>query len=189
MPRQIDRPSVGEYRLEVIRPSMVDEPLTIWLASGGTMFGSIGCRATNRDAPSRSLSQTSSGLPTKSSLSSLTSQSRPAAIGLRDRVGVLTDDEVTLLEPHDPLSLEPEGSDPKVAPLLHERLPHLEAVAGRHMDLVAQLAREPDPPHQAVADTGDRPGSHVHVPEGLGRQVDIIHDSAQQITRLRARRC
>ena len=99
----------------MIRPSIVEAPLTIWLASGGTTLGSIGCRPTSREAPSRRLSHTSSGLPDEVVLVQLHQPVEAGTEGLSDRVGVLSDDEVALFEPHDPLSLEPEGSDAEVA--------------------------------------------------------------------------
>jgi hypothetical protein len=75
--RHTDRRRVGDIRLEVIRPR-IRLPSTIWLASGGTTVASTGCSPTRRGPRPDSCCQTSSGLPTKSSLSSFTAQSSPA---------------------------------------------------------------------------------------------------------------
>ena len=73
------------------------------------------------------------------------------AVGRRLRVGVLADDHVQLLQAQDALRLEPER--PR-APAADQRVPHVLAVGGREVDLVADLADEADPQEQRV-DAGD----------------------------------
>ena len=62
----------------MIRPMISLVPgRTIWLASSGTRFGSVGCNETITGAAASVIAQPSSGFPAKSALSSLTSEPRP----------------------------------------------------------------------------------------------------------------
>src|SRR6185437_2187478 len=53
-------------------------------------------------------------------------------------VGVLPDDEVTLLQAQDALGLDPERSDAEVLAPFHQRLPDSETVGGGNVQLVAE---------------------------------------------------
>ena len=112
-------------------------------------------------------------------------QSRPALNAAGQAVGVLADDKVALLEPENPLRLHAECADAEVGAAVQERLPDVQAVAGWHVQLVAELAGEPDPPQHAVIDTGDLAGAHVHVGKGLVGQVHVLGDPLDQIAGLR----
>src|SRR5689334_11198890 len=91
-------------------------------------------------------------------------------------VGVLPDDEVTLLQPQDALRLHPERRDPQVAAAVHQRLPDVQPVGGRDVQLVAELAGEPDPPQHAPVHPGHPAGPHLHVAERLVGQVHAFGD-------------
>src|SRR5712675_1644432 len=106
-------------------------------------------------------------------------QSRAEAAG--QAVGVLTHDEVALLQPQDALGLHPERRDPQVGAAVHQRLPDVQPVAGRDVQLVAELAGEADPPQHAPVHPGDPAGPHLHVAERLVRQVDTLGDPRQQV--------
>ena len=62
----------------------------------------------------------------------------------RERVGVLGHDQVLLLQPQHALRLHPERPDAESRPGFHQRVPHVLAVLGRIVDLVAQLPDEAD---------------------------------------------
>jgi hypothetical protein len=88
------------------------------------------------------------------------------------RVRVLSDEDVLLLQPEDPLRLQTERTDPVRLPGRDDLVPHVLPVHRRHVDLVPQLADEPDPEHER-RDTG-----HVHrrrrqVRDGLARDVGV----------------
>ena len=70
-------------------------------------------------------------------------------VALHQPVGVLPDDEVALLQAHDALGLDSECPDPEVGPRLEQRLPDVEAIRRRNVDLVGEFASEADSPHEA----------------------------------------
>src|SRR5215469_13241292 len=79
---------------------------------------------------------------------------QPGAEAPGQAVGVLADDEVALLQPQDPLGLDAERGRAQVPAVLQQRLPDVQPVAGRDVQLVAHLAGEADPPQHAVGDPG-----------------------------------
>ena len=87
-------------------------------------------------------------------------------------VGVLADEDVHLLQAQDPLRLEPERPQPERLAGAQQRVPDVLAVGRREVDLVADLADEPDPQDQAL-----HPGDHallaVEVGERLVGAVEI----------------
>ena len=110
-------------------------------------------------------------------------QRRAEAAG--QAVGVLAHDEVALLQAQDALGLHPERRDPQVGAAVHQRLPDVQPVPGRHVQLVRQLAGEADPPQHAPVHPGDPAGAHLHVAERLVRQVDLFGDPQQQLPGIR----
>src|SRR5207245_7861104 len=64
-------------------------------------------------------------------------------------IGVLADEDVHLLEPQDALWLEPERTDPEIRAVLEQGVPEVFAVRAREVQLVAELADEPDAQDQA----------------------------------------
>src|SRR5215218_2550854 len=107
-------------------------------------------------------------------------------VGSREPVGVLAHDEVSLLEAQDALRLYAERSYTEVRAALHERLPDVQPVGGRHVDLVAELAGEADAPHETIVHAGDTSGAHPHVGEGVWGEVNAIGKSQEQLTGLRS---
>ena len=101
-------------------------------------------------------------------------------------VGVLSHDEVALLQPQDALGLHPERLDPEVGAAVHQRLPDVQPVARRDVQFVRQLAGEADPPQHAPVHPGDPARPHLHVAERLVCQVDILGDPRQQVPGRRA---
>src|ERR671912_2717599 len=97
----------------------------------------------------------------------LDQRAQTGAVSPGEPVGVLSDDEVTLLQAQDALRLYAERSYAEVGSSFHERLPHVEPIGGGYVDLVAQLASEADAPHEAVFYTGDTSGANPHVGEGV----------------------
>src|SRR5690242_17264489 len=91
-------------------------------------------------------------------------------------VGILPDDEVALLQPQDALRLHPERRDPQVAAAVQQRLPDVQPVSGRDVQLVAELAGEPDPPQHAPVHPGHPAGPYLHVAERLVGQVHVFSD-------------
>ena len=102
----------------------------------------------------------------------------------REPVRVLPNDEVTFLQPHDPLRLDTERPDSEIGAGVEECLPHVQPVRGRNVDLVAQLAGETNPPHEAVGDAGHSGSAHMHVWERIVREVDALHHPADQFAAL-----
>src|SRR5262245_62067815 len=75
---------------------------------------------------------------------------RPAhrrLIGMGQAIGILTDDDMPLLEPHHALRLDPERLDAEGCARGRQRVPERFAQARRRVDLVAELADEADPEH------------------------------------------
>src|SRR5689334_4761461 len=99
---------------------------------------------------------------------------KPRAEAAGQAVGVLPHNEVAFLQPQDALGLYPERRDPEVGAAVHQRLPDVQPVARRDVQLVRQLAGEPDPPQHAPVHPGDPPGPHLHVAEPLVGQVDTL---------------
>src|SRR5215218_11262779 len=95
-------------------------------------------------------------------------------VGSREPVGVLTYDQVSLLEAQDALRLYAEWPYTEVRAALHERLPDVQPVGGRHVDLVAELAGEADAPHETIVHAGDTSGADPHVGEGLRGEVNAL---------------
>ena len=94
------------------------------------------------------------------------------AVGRGLRVGVLADDDVQLLQAQDALGLEAEGADAVLGAGLEDRVPHVLAVGGGEVDLVADLADEADAQDQR-RDAGDRRALGVEVGEGLVGAVEV----------------
>src|SRR5580704_15762838 len=80
---------------------------------------------------------------------------KPRAEAAGQAVGVLADDKVALLKAQDALGLHPERRDPEVGAAVHQRLPDVQPVPGRDVQLVRQLAGEADPPQHAPVHPGD----------------------------------
>ena len=62
----------------------------------------------------------------------------------------------------------------------------MQGVARRDVDLVRQLAGEPDPPDDAVLHPGDHARAHAEVREGVGTQVDALDEPLEQRPAVRA---
>src|SRR5262249_59743258 len=92
----------------------------------------------------------------------------PGREKVRLRVGVLTDDHVPLLETEHALRLEPEGGRAGG----DERIPEVLGRARRAVELVAELADEPDPEGQA-GDARDDELPSVEIAERVGRDVRV----------------
>src|ERR671912_672698 len=95
-------------------------------------------------------------------------------VGSREPVGVLAHDEVSLLQAQDALRLYAEGPNAEVGAALHERLPDVQPVGGRHVDLVAELAGEADAPHETVVHAVDTSGADPHIRECVWREVNAL---------------
>ena len=104
-------------------------------------------------------------------------------IRLSQAVGVLTHNQVTLLQSQDPLGLNAERCDAEIFSNLKQSLPHVQPVGGWHMDFEAEFTGESDAPDDAVGDPGDGAGTHLHVTERFRVQVDIGHPT-EQLTRI-----
>ena len=61
-------------------------------------------------------------------------------VGALEPVGILTDYEVALHKAQDTLRFDAEGPYAEVRTAVHERLPHVQPVGCRNVDLVAQFA-------------------------------------------------
>src|SRR5579862_22654 len=110
---------------------------------------------------------------------------RPGHIELErigDAVGVLADDDVSLLEPQHALRLHTEGPDPVSTTRLVERAPQLSAVLRGRVDLIAQLAHEPDA-HEAAGYRGDERLAHAQI-----RECALLEIEARQCPQDLARR-
>src|SRR4051794_14694792 len=99
-------------------------------------------------------------------------------------VRVLADDDVALLGAQHVHGLGAIGRDAERLAGAYERLPDWAAVAGRHVDLVGELAREADAEH-ARRHARDLTGAPGEVREGLRREVDVGADGAQHVARAR----
>ena len=69
---------------------------------------------------------------------------QPSPKRCRERVGVLADDDVLLLQAQDALALQTEGEDAEVDARLQHRVPDVLGVRAWEMHLIAQLADEPN---------------------------------------------
>src|SRR5215211_5753041 len=107
-------------------------------------------------------------------------------VGSREPVGVLTYDQVSLLQAQDALRLYAEWPYTEVRAALHERLPDVQPVGGRHVDLVAELAGEADAPHKTVVHASDTSGADPHVGEGVRREVNALGQAQEQLAGLRS---
>ena len=108
-------------------------------------------------------------------------------VEVRLRVRVLADDDVTLLEPQDPLRLEPERRCLQVGALLEQRVPDVLGERAREVQLVAELADEANPQRQRL-DSGDRHLPGIEVGDALVREVvvgDALHEARAPAARRR----
>ena len=180
--RPIERPSVGDIRLDVTRPAMPPAPVE----------DLAGLRGHDRPVERAQADQARVGvaavlphqlrLADEVRLVELDQLVDTGAEALGQAVGVLPDDRVALLEAQDALRLDAEGAHAEVLAGGHQLLPHVQAVRGRHVDLEGQLAGEPDPPEHAVGDAGHGAGADAHVAEGLGPR-STIGEPAEQLAR------
>src|SRR5215207_2148533 len=102
-------------------------------------------------------------------------------VGSREPVGVLAHDEVSLLQAQDALRFYTERSYAEIRAALHERLPDVQPVSGRHVDLVAELAGEADAPHETVVHASDTSGADPHIGEGVRREVNALGQAQEQL--------
>ena len=91
--------------------------------------------------------------------------------GIGRRVGILTDDEVSLFQAQYPLGFQAKGGNAEFLARLHQGGPHVFTVFRREVDLPAGLSHEAYAKEQA-GDAGYFSPEGAHVPERLGRQVD-----------------
>src|SRR5215208_4522053 len=93
---------------------------------------------------------------------------------------------MSLLQAQDALSLYSERPYAEVRAALHQRLPDMQPVGGRHVDLVAELAGEADAPHETIVHAGDTSGADPHVGEGVRREVNALGQAQEQLAGLRS---
>jgi len=86
---------------------------------------------------------------------------------------------VALLQSQDPLGLDAEGLDPEVLAVGQQRLPDMQRMAGRHVQLVGELTGEANPPDDAVRNACHGAAAHVEVRKCLGVEVDALGEPQQ----------
>src|SRR5215210_731905 len=101
-------------------------------------------------------------------------------VGSCEPVGVLAHDEVALLQAQDALCLDAEGQDSQVRAALYERLPHVQPGGCGHVDLVAELAGEADPPHKATVDAGYARLANPQIGEDFRRKIHALGHPQEQ---------
>src|SRR5215211_2255706 len=106
-------------------------------------------------------------------------------VGSREPVGILAHDEVALLHAQDALRLYAAGTYAQIRAALHERLPHMQPEGCGNVDLVAQLAGEPDTPHETVVHAGDASAADPHVREGVRREVHTLGQAQEKFPGIR----
>ncbi len=99
--------------------------------------------------------------------------------GLGEAVRVLADDVMALLQSQDPLGLDTEWLDPEVLAVGEQRLPDMQRMAGRHVQLVGELTGEADSPDDAVRNASDGAAAYVEVRECLGVEADALNEPQQ----------
>ncbi len=58
----------------------------------------------------------------------------------------------------------------------------MEAVSGRHMQLIAELSGETNPPDNAVGNASDAAATNLHEAEGLVTKIDPIYEFGKQLS-------
>ena len=125
-PRQIERSSVGDIRLDVMRPTICVRPSTrstIWQPSGRDAPGIDGLQADEALEVAALLLPDQLGPAGEVLLVQLDQRAEADGERLREPVGVLPDDEMPLLQPHDALRLDAEGADAEVGARLEAAPP------------------------------------------------------------------
>ena len=102
-------------------------------------------------------------------------------------IRILADDDMALLQPQHALGLDAEGLYASGAAGGHQRIPQRLALARRDMDLIAELADEPDA-EQPGRYAGDAAEAHAHVGEGLGPRSTSWQTLGQHLARAAGRR-
>src|SRR5262249_20772462 len=93
-------------------------------------------------------------------------------VGMREAIGILADDDVTLFQTENALRLDAEGTDALRLAGFHERVPDMLATMRGHVDLVAELTNES---HTQQTTRHARHGTQAHAQiwECLWREIDI----------------
>src|SRR5699024_5144759 len=98
---------------------------------------------------------------------------QPGAVGLGEAVGILTDNEVTALQPQNTLSFDTKWSNTQILAGFQQGFPDVQTIGSGHVNLVGELPGKSDAPQDGIGSPGDRAGADLHELERLRRQVDV----------------